>query len=404
MEIDDWIDEVSGAGFVWYLKRLSGNDTQLTGGHQAGPYMPKDLAFELMPQLADLTQKNPRGTVHLTTMPSGFQAEANIIYYNNKFHENPKSGRNETRLTALGGRENPLLEPDNTGALVVFAFFGGDPVTCQVWICGNREEEAQLEDIVGPVEPTETIVWRPSAKARADASEPLAVSCVLDPSDIPEQWLTAFPSGMDIIRKAIELRSDLDKSTDERLVRRRDCEFEVFKSIERAFFAPAISTGFKNLDDFLSTAQTILQSRKSRSGKSLEYHAKAIFDEEGLREGVDYAYNPKIEGNKKPDFLFPGVEQYADASFPVERLTVLAAKTTCKDRWRQILTEADRLPTKYLLTLQEGISTNQYAEMAAAGVKLVVPTKIQNKYPESMRSEILSLSAFLSLVRMQGAG
>lgn len=396
MELEDWLEEASEAGFVWYLKRLSGNDTQLTGGHQAGPYIPKELAFRLMPHLTDTSQKNPRGEISLTVLPDGFEATSNIIYYNNKFHENPASGRNETRLTGLGGKENPLLEPDNTGALVVFAFELVTPVKCQVWICRNHEEEVQIEDVVGPIEPGEPVIWEPGRKFRSETAEAHAVSCTLEPEEIPEDWIRMFPSGMEIIGKAISLRPDLDKPADERILRRRDCEYEVFRSVERAFYTPEIRKGFSTLDEFLAVAQTVLQSRKSRAGKSLEYHAKAIFEEEGLKEGVDYEYNPKIEGNKKPDFLFPTVAKYNDPTFPAEKLTVLAAKTTCKDRWRQVLNEADRVPTKYLLTLQEGISENQFFEMKASGVKLVVPGKLQNKYPESVRGHIWSLDDFLS--------
>lgn len=400
MELEDWLEEVSRAGFVWYLKRLSGNDTQLTGGHQAGPYVPKELAFRLMPHLTDTEQKNPRGEVCLKVLPDGFEASSNIIYYNNKFHDNPVSGRNETRLTGLGGKENPLLEPENTGALVVFAFELATPVKCQVWICRNNEEEVQLEDLTGPVEPGEPVIWEPTRKFRSEGTEVHAGSCVLRPDEIPEDWLDAFPSGMEIIRKAINLRPDLDRSADERILRRRDCEYEVFRSVEKAFYTPEIRKGFSTLDEFLALAQTILQSRKSRAGKSLEYHAKSIFDEEGLKEGVDYEYNPKIEGNKKPDFLFPTVNNYNDLSFPAEKLTVLAAKTTCKDRWRQVLNEADRVSVKYLLTLQEGVSVNQFSEMAASGVKLVVPGRLQKKYPEIIRDQIWSLGDFLTNVKM----
>ena len=48
-------------------------------------------------------------------------------------------------------------------------------------------------------------------------------------------------------------------------------------------------------------------------------------------------------------------------SFAIDKLCTLAAKTTCKDRWRQILSEADRLrdENKYLCTMQQGISSAQ---------------------------------------------
>lgn len=403
MELDDWVDEVSGATFVWYVKRLSGNDTQLTGGHQAGPYIPKALAFDLCPQFSDLSLKNPRSPVRLTVSPDGFATTANLIYYNNKFHENPSSGRDETRLTRLGGRDNPLLDTENTGALTVFAFSRTPPVQCQVWICRNPEQEAYLEDEFGPVEPSETILWSPSTNALIGEREPPRGSCSLSAEQIPGEWLVKFPSGLEVIQKAISLRPDFNRSVDDRLMRRRDCEYEVFKSVEHAFFFPKVTSGFESLEDFLAVAQSVLQSRKSRAGKSLEYHAKSIFDEEGLVEGADYEYNPKIEGNKQPDFLFPTVANYNDGSFPSERLAVLAAKTTCKDRWRQVLNEADRVPIKHLLTLQEGVSLTQYREMQESGVRLVVPKGLHEKYPREIRAELLTLTDFIRQVRREAA-
>ncbi len=52
----------------------------------------------------------------------------------------------------------------------------------------------------------------------------------------------------------------------------------------------------------------------------------------------------------KPDFLFPSAGAYHDTEFPVENLRMLAVKTTCKDRWRQILNEADKIHQVHLFT------------------------------------------------------
>lgn len=68
--------------------------------------------------------------------------------------------------------------------------------------------------------------------------------------------------------------------------------------------------------------------------------------EEGLRAGTDFVHRPVIEGGKRPDFLFPTQVAYEDPAFPANRLRMLAAKTTCKDRWRQVLNEANRITTK----------------------------------------------------------
>lgn len=74
-----------------------------------------------------------------------------------------------------------------------------------------------------------------------------------------------------------------------------------------------------------------------------------LFIEHGLRH---FATQAVTEGNKKPDFLFPSAGAYHDTEFPVENLRMLAVKTTCKDRWRQILNEADKIHQVHLFTLQ----------------------------------------------------
>jgi len=79
-------------------------------------------------------------------------------------------------------------------------------------------------------------------------------------------------------------------------------------------------------------------------------------------------------------------------------LFIVAAKTTCKDRWRQVLQEGPRVHTKYLLTLQEGISPSQLMEMKRAGVVIVVPQSLFGSYVEPDEGGILSLQAFLDLV------
>lgn len=97
--------------------------------------------------------------------------------------------------------------------------------------------------------------------------------------------------------------------------------------------------------------------------------------------------------------IFPSGSAYKNRNFPTERLRLLAVKTTCKDRWRQVLNEAERIATKHLLTLQEGVSVNQFREMTDAGVKLVVPSPIIHQYPDSIQPHLLTLERFIGEVR-----
>jgi len=80
-----------------------------------------------------------------------------------------------------------------------------------------------------------------------------------------------------------------------------------------------------------------------------------------------------------------------------------AAKTTCKDRWRQILNEADRIKTKHLFTLQQGISTNQLEEMYKYHVNLVVPKAYVSSFPPAFRNQLLTLESFIKLVASKAA-
>ncbi len=154
-------------------------------------------------------------------------------------------------------------------------------------------------------------------------------------------------------------------------------------------------TPFPSVEDLVKVANTILNRRKSRAGKSLEHHLAEMFDTFNL----NYTGQATIEGNKKPDFLFPGIDSYLDVDYKSENLTFLASKTTCKDRWRQILNETDRIETKHLFTLQQGISINQLQEMYEYNVCLVVPKQYKSSFPQEYRDKILDLGQFVEGVK-----
>lgn len=404
-DLTDWLDDHSVPEFVWYVKRLSGNDTLANGSHQAGPYIPKEFLFGIFPSLENGDEKNPDVRFDLYIDSHADHRQVRAVWYNNKFHGNPKGGRNETRVTGFGGGASALLDPESTGALTVFAFRRAAPPevsNCHVWICRHETEEDSVEERVGPVEPGKWLIWPSSQGVFPSllATSLTRTSCWLDDTEIPATWRAKFPSGADIIRKAVELRSDASLDPDRRLLRRRECEFEIFRSVEQAIELPNIIAGFTTVDGFIARAQTILQRRKARSGRSLELHTREIFIEERLVEGTHFAHQPISEDGKTPDFLFPSAAAYHDPFFPPDQLRMLAVKTTCKDRWRQILNEADHIPEKHLLTLQEGVSETQFREMTNAGVKLVVPAGLTDKFPKSVQPHLQSLESFIGDVRL----
>ena len=145
----------------------------------------------------------------------------------------------------------------------------------------------------------------------------------------------------------------------------------------------------------MKIAQSAFQRRKSRAGNALENHLEAIFK----LHGVTYSRTAVTERKLKPDFIFPDIKRYHDQSFPSAKLTMLASKTTSKDRWRQILNEAARISIKHLITLEPSISENQTAEMRSEQVQLVIPAPLHDTYTTEQRSWLLDVSGFVDLVK-----
>lgn len=184
---------------------------------------------------------------------------------------------------------------------------------------------------------------------------------------------------------------------DKKLIEWTEIEYRLFRALEYARYGDMIAHGFSTVDEFVSTANAVLNRRKSRAGKSLEHHLESLFNGNNIR----FTAQATTEGNKKPDFIFPSQSDYHNLNYPTEKLISLAAKTTCKDRWRQVINEADRLrgQAKYLCTLQQGISSAQMDEMAAEKVTLVVPKPYISSYPRDKQNRIWTISKFIAYVR-----
>ncbi len=187
---------------------------------------------------------------------------------------------------------------------------------------------------------------------------------------------------------------------DRALIEWMDREEQLFRRLERRVVADRIGNGFSAADDadvdgFLSFSLSVQNRRKSRAGQALESHLEAVFAAQGIR----YARGAETENRNKPDFLFPGRAEYRNDVFPAERLTMLGAKSTLKDRWRQVLSEARRIDHKHLLTLEPGISENQTAEMQAKQLQLVVPRRLHDTFRPSQQEWLLDVAQFIAIVR-----
>lgn len=373
------------SGQLTFTKFLAANDTGLTGGHQAGIYISKPSVPILFDEPGVKGQNKEKWVK--VKWQDDFETDTRFIYYG-------QGTRNEYRITNFG-KGFPFLRAEYTGALFVITKI--DNENYKGYVLNTEDEINEFLSAFG-LTPAETNRLIELSRTDASLREQAAIDRFISGLTVD------FPSSdvMSSAARAISYAAVLNKTItmtdpDKAILQWTDQEYKLFRALEQARYGDMVARGFSTVDDFVALANQVLNRRKSRAGKSLEHHLAAIFNE----NHIQFTAQAVTEGNKRPDFIFPSEEAYHDFSFPVSKLTSLAAKTTCKDRWRQILNEADRLRDgrKYLCTLQQGISSMQMDEMEAEKVTLVVPKAYISTYPRDKQDRIWSLHTFVDHVK-----
>lgn len=246
----------------------------------------------------------------------------------------------------------------------------------------------------------------------------LAARHVLDLIDVEveladEDWLDrllkAFPKGLpptrrfsDFARKACEEVNPL-ADPDQALLAWMDLEERLFLTYERHIVGERLRQGFvddgiADVDAFVSYSLGVQNRRKSRAGYALGHHVEALLE----AHGIIHKREATIEKRNGPDFLFPGEAEYHDPAWPEADLLMLGVKTSCKDRWRQVLAEADRIRCKHLLTLEPGISSTQTDEMRKENLQLVIPRPLHGSYRAVQQDGLVDVASFLDLAGRLG--
>ncbi|WP_094664549.1 type II restriction endonuclease [Bifidobacterium tissieri] len=223
--------------------------------------------------------------------------------------------------------------------------------------------------------------------------------------DMLNRWNYSFPTGREFAQYAEDSLTDIDPEVDDPddvVLAYYEREYHLFRVLEEAVVqheyeeTPFVSVDGKiNVPQFTTFYKHVRNRRMSRAGTSLEQHVQRILEARGIR----YAPQAVTEKKKKPDFLFPGVEEYASKHYPARFLRMLAAKTSTKDRWRQVLDEADRINEKHLLTITpSGISVEQNRQMVDKKLRLVMPKKIRDTHPAEVQGNTILFSDFIKRV------
>ena len=385
------------------VKRLSRVDaTEKSNQHEIGPTKAMREQF-----LGERKTRFPAVYVWLGEEQDGFTAEGTATYYDTRENQ-PRRGA-EWRLYYPS---NAVTETMDEGDTLFLALHREGTLWFIITPAGSTSER-QLSWLFDVWPDGERFVSR-----EVTGDEPpldFAARFILDElgiefeepdadrlDSIVERFGTTFPKTAvfsDLARLTLPEVSAED-DPDAALMLWLDHEEALFRRLERRVVDERLRAGFvqdgaTDVDGFLQFSLSVQNRRKSRMGHSLENHLEAVFRAHAL----PYDRGAVTEHGHRPDFLFPGAAAYAAAAAGSPGLVMLGAKSTCKDRWRQVLAEAAKIERKHLLTLEPGISEAQTEQMEASGLQLVVPAQMHETYGDHQRTWLWSLARFVGEVR-----
>lgn len=363
------------------LKFISPNDVGITGSHQCGFYLPISV-WEMYTANAPERGRNAEHEVEIT-WPDDRITQSRVKWYG-------VGTRSEYRLTRFG-RDFPWLAADTVGDLLVLVPRNHHQFAAYVLDLDDDIEEIQAA--LG-VELFERWGVYQHGAPRIETEN----QCLDRELRLFAAPLADFPNGAAFsaaARRILEecLQNFRRLSPDDLLTKSIETEYKLFQIVERQVCQPEVTRLFRSVDDFLQTAARIMNRRKARAGRSLENHVGYLLEQ----AGIPHTMRPKLDG--KPDIVIPSEQAYNDPAYPIERLFIIGVKTTCKDRWRQVLNEGRRVPQKHILTIQQGISANQLQEMHTANVSLVVPASLHSDYPPEHEIRLMNIEQFIGTVR-----
>lgn len=286
------------------------------------------------------------------------------------------------------------LRPDNT-VLVIIAE-GGSTICSQLrWLFGLEESErfsvrANLDSEQDRLAFASRLVLE-QLGITVEESEDTFLDALI------QRFGTQFPTTREFSAYARATLADVHQGDNPDIVLMKWMEREeiLYRTFEKYLVSERLTQGFENdVDGFFRFSLSAQNRRKSRAGQALENHVEQLL----IARNIRYDRTKVTENKSKPDFIFPSIEAYHDTAFNTELLTMLGVKSTCKDRWRQVLSEADRVTDKHLLTFEAAISTNQTTEMKAHSLQLVVPEGIHGTYSDEQQKWLMNVTDFMEML------
>jgi len=237
------------------LKFISPNNVGLTGSHECGYYLPK-AAWKIFTEYPPVNGANKKSSVKITWQ-DGRVTDSCVTWYG-------RGTRSEYRLTRFG-KDFPYLAADTVGDLLVLVpknlhEFSG-------YVLDLDEDIEEIQAALG----IEVIESWGVYEVGIDTTETSDECIERHFRKFCERVLT-FPTTTQFseeTRNAInECIKDFAKiSLDDRLMELVENEYRLFRLVERQVCQHEIVRPFKDVDDFLTTASSIMNRRKSRAGR-----------------------------------------------------------------------------------------------------------------------------------------
>jgi hypothetical protein len=178
-------------------------------------------------------------------------------------------------------------------------------------------------------------------------------------------------SARELVRETLGDRLDPDAFLQEGLSAETRLFFAIEDEIASRDLSRLLATG-PNVGAVLDWSARRLNSRKSRRGHSLQRHLEALL----TREAIPFSRECRTEAPPPADIMVPSCADYADPEFPADRLRLVSCKTTLKERWMEVVPEARRIDTKFVLTLDERLTDSVIRAMHTAHVRPFLPAAI----------------------------
>jgi len=289
------------------------------------------------------------------------------------------------------------VRPDNS-VLVVVSEHGSTVGNQLRWLLGFGEERLPIFSVRGELEGERDRIAFSSRFILERLGIPVDEDANIFLEEMLHRFDGAFPGTKEFSEYARSTVKDVQPLDDPDAVLMSWMEREeiLFRTLEKHLILERLKNGFEgDVDGFLTYSLSVHNRRKRRVGQALENHIEKLLTEWHIR----YDRGKVTEGTSRSDFIFPGIFEYRNPVFDASFLTMLGVKSTCKDRWRQVLSEAKRIEAKHLLTLEAAVSENQTAEMQTNNLQLVVPESLHSTYTAKQKKWLMNVFSFIEYVQ-----